>query len=141
MRRFLILTFSLLIFALFVTVVVWYFVLQNIMSKQPAAPAPAATDMATTTASLDESLEMSIVDDDLTLVSTPKSVPLRDLPLSDEQRSVVGAVGIDVETFVITPEMQSCAAEKLGVERFAEILAGAAPGPLETASLLPCLTS
>jgi len=69
----------------------------------------------------------------------PEGIPLRDLPLSDTQRSLLGGVGIDVETFTITPAMQRCADARLGAQRMSEIIAGAAPSVVEVSRLLPCL--
>lgn len=66
-------------------------------------------------------------------------IPLRDLPLSETQRSILSGVGVDVETFIITPAVQVCAEEKLGADRMMEIVDGDAPSVIETTRLLPCL--
>lgn len=68
-----------------------------------------------------------------------EGIPLRDVELSDSQRSVLDTVGVDSETFVITPAMQECAEEKLGTARMQEIIAGGAPTTMETVKLLGCL--
>lgn len=71
--------------------------------------------------------------------ATSGDVPLRTLPLTAEQRSLLGTFGIDYDTFVITEEMQTCARDRLGEARFAEIIAGSAPSSLEGVSLIRCL--
>lgn len=68
-----------------------------------------------------------------------KSVPLKELPMNDSQKKVVETMGIDVETYVITPQAIDCAKEKLGEERVDEIVNGAAPGLWESAQIIPCL--
>lgn len=67
------------------------------------------------------------------------SIPLSSLPLSDTQKSLLATAGIDYETFIITPEMVTCAQQKLGADRFRAIVAGSSPSALETMSLLGCL--
>ena len=59
--------------------------------------------------------------------------------VSDSQKAVAEKVGIDLDAVVITPEMVSCAEQKLGSARVQEIMAGAAPTTLESISLLGCL--
>ena len=70
-----------------------------------------------------------------------KAIPLRTLPLTDTQKKTAEAVGIDVDTFEITPDMVSCAEGKLGAARVAEIVAGDSPSFLEMASLTTCLNA
>jgi hypothetical protein len=67
------------------------------------------------------------------------SIPLSSLPLSDTQKSLLAGAGIDYDTFIITPEMITCAEGKLGAERFDAIVGGSSPSALETMSLLGCL--
>jgi hypothetical protein len=68
-----------------------------------------------------------------------KPIPLSSLPLTNTQKELLRSAGIDPETFIITPEMITCAQDRLGAARFAEIVAGDAPGPTEVFSLLRCL--
>lgn len=126
MKKFLIISSSLLILALLATVVVFFIVNKEIGST-PAAPEPE--------------VETAIVFTEPSVTVPEEGVPLRDLPLGDTQRSALETVGVDVETFVITPAMQVCAAEKLGFERMNEIVAGAAPTVLETARIAPCISA
>ena len=67
------------------------------------------------------------------------NIPLSSLPLSEGQLEAVRAANIDPDTFVITPQLQVCAAEKLGAERFAAIIDGDAPTFVESFSLLSCV--
>ena len=69
----------------------------------------------------------------------PLEIPLRNLPISENQKAVLDTVGGDVEKFVITLEMQTCARKKLCEARLAEIIAGASPTKYETSILLQCL--
>lgn len=68
-----------------------------------------------------------------------RSVPLRDLPLTDGQKAMIEFAGIEVETFVITPAMQACAAETLPSGRVEELVAGDAPTFSEATKLFSCL--
>lgn len=70
---------------------------------------------------------------------TVDPIPLRNLPLTDGQKQTAETFGVDVETFVITPDMQVCAEEKLGSERFADIVSGDTPSVVESMKLLGCL--
>lgn len=66
-------------------------------------------------------------------------IPLRDLSLTEDQERVAESFGVDVETFVITPDMQVCARTKLGVDRLNEIIAGDTPTFSEGLQLVPCM--
>ncbi len=57
--------------------------------------------------------------------------------LPEAQQSILRTLGYE-ESITFTPDMVACAEGKLGSARVAEIKAGAAPGPLEAASLMPC---
>lgn len=58
--------------------------------------------------------------------------------LSDGQRQMLEAMGIDADTVNITPEMVACAEAKLGAARIEEIKNGATPSFSEGASLVGC---
>ncbi len=74
-------------------------------------------------------------------VSVPEGgIPLSSLPLTDSQKSALGNVGIDVNTFVLTQPMLECGAEKIGNDRIEAIVGGAAPSFMETTQMLPCLS-
>ncbi len=59
--------------------------------------------------------------------------------LPESQRKVLETVGLGNETFTITQDMVTCAEDALGAARVEEILSGAAPSPLESLKLLPCV--
>lgn len=59
--------------------------------------------------------------------------------LSVQQKAIAESLGINVDSFVLTPQMVECAEEKLGTTRIEEIMAGDAPSILESARLAPCL--
>ena len=59
--------------------------------------------------------------------------------LTDSQRSILQALGVKDETFVVTDAMISCAQKAVGEKRLDEIIKGAAPTPFESVKMLPCL--
>ncbi len=63
------------------------------------------------------------------------TVSLSSLP--EAQQSMLRTLGYE-DSITFTPEMVACAEGKLGSARVGEIKAGAVPGPLEAASLMPC---
>lgn len=58
--------------------------------------------------------------------------------LTDGQRNMIEAMGIDADSVTITPEMIACAEAKLGAARLEEIKNGATPSFTEGASLVAC---
>lgn len=78
-----------------------------------------------------ESSEPTIVIDEPIVIKTSE------LPAS--QQKVLDTVGITADSFTITQNMVSCAEEAIGGARMQEILDGAAPSPLESLKLLPCM--
>ena len=58
--------------------------------------------------------------------------------LTDSQRQMLQALGIDADSVTITPEMVACAEAKLGAARIEEIKNGATPSFSEGASLVAC---
>jgi hypothetical protein len=57
--------------------------------------------------------------------------------LPEAQQSILRTLGYEAQ-ITFTPEMVSCAEGKLGSARVEEIKAGAVPGPVESARLMPC---
>lgn len=128
MKKFLIISGSLLLGAIIATVFVFWYV-----TAELPASSSTAVEVETSQTQVDENeIEDPVV--------VSEGIPLRNLPLGDGQKSVLDTVGVEVETFVITPAMQTCALEKLGEARMSEIIAGEAPSLLETTRLLPCLS-
>jgi len=68
-----------------------------------------------------------------------EGIPIDTSTVSAEQKEVAKKVGIDLDTIVITPQMVSCAEQKIGSTRVAEIMNGSSPTTLEGISLLGCL--
>lgn len=58
--------------------------------------------------------------------------------LSDDQRRLMTALGIDVDEVTITPEMIVCAEAKLGAQRIEAIKEGATPTVAEGLDLVAC---
>jgi len=59
--------------------------------------------------------------------------------ITNEQKALAQKLGINLDEVTITPEMISCAEQKLGSARIEEISAGESPTTLESISLLGCL--
>lgn len=132
MKRFILIGIVMLVFAVVVTILVWYLVQGNISIDEVTGFAPEQESM--TGSSKEETQTAENEEPPIT-----ESILLRDLPLSDGQRSMLKTAGIDVETFVITPEMVTCAQQKLGSARFEEIIEGSAPTFMESTRLLGCI--
>lgn len=67
-----------------------------------------------------------------------ETVSIKGSDLPEGQRKLLETLGIDVDTFVVTPQMIACAEEKVGKERLDEIVDGATPSFLEGVSLFNC---
>ena len=160
MRKFLIVSTSLLVLALIAVLLV--FVWLNIALSDQVKPAGESVEVEEVTempkieesALLDEgeytnsitgssTNNLPLVESDQTN-SAPsfvpsEGIPLSDIPLSDVQKTTLGAAGVDADTFVITPQMEACARAKIGGERIVEIAAGESPSIFEITKLIPCL--
>lgn len=145
LRRFLKIGVVLLLIAIGAVVFVWSR-LQDLGVSNPTI------DTAVDTASkLSEPLREAITntapgsdDTDTPAVTTSgskASVRASDLPLTESQKNMAKTFGINLDTLIITPAMQTCAEGKLGDARYAEILSGSAPGMTESVSLLGCLSA
>lgn len=72
-------------------------------------------------------------------VPTKEPVVVKTADLTPTQQNMLKTFGIKGDTLTITSEMIVCAEEAVGSKvRLDEILAGAAPNPLEAMKLLPC---
>ena len=67
------------------------------------------------------------------------AIPIAPLPMTDAQKSAVEDFGIDPNSLVITPAMETCFVEKIGQERVDAIKGGATPGALELLKSSSCL--
>lgn len=70
-------------------------------------------------------------------VTEPITVKASDL--SKTQQKALDAVGLGDASITITPEMVACAEDAIGADRVNDLMGGAAPTPLESVKLLPCL--
>lgn len=129
MNKFLVISVALLVIALTLTGIVFFYVSFMSPSNQSVVDIVPVTNIDTPVTSATPSATALV------------EIPLRDLSISDTQQEMLESVGIEVDTFVITPAMQDCAVKKLSVARVAEIVAGATPSALEIARLVPCLSA
>lgn len=66
------------------------------------------------------------------------ATPISPNALTDGQRKMLEAMGIDPNTVTVTPQMVACAEAKLGPARIEEIKNGATPSFTEGVSLVAC---
>ncbi len=132
MKKFLIISICLLLFALLTAVATFFMVNQYISSKSVRMPATTTATVEDVASSTANSIKNKIPD---------AGIPLSNIPLTEKQESVAKAVGINPDTFVITKEMYQCAAEKVGDGRVQDIMAGDSPNAIEVAKLSLCLGS
>jgi len=121
--------------ALMCVVIVWWYLQRSLY-------APAVDELSSP--SVTSSTTAEIVTSTTTAPTqaatpTTSGVPVRDLPLTTEQRQAAEALGFDVEQMVLSPALITCARETLGESRYQAVLAGDTPTLLETARLLPCV--
>ena len=101
------------------------------VSPVPAPPTAVPTEVAS---------EDSVINDEQMIEEvTPSGVYLRDLPLTDSQRNVAETVGIDVETYYISPETIACIESEISSERYEAIKGGDTPSIVEATKLVKCL--
>ncbi len=120
----------LLIGAIGLGVYTWY-VLQTMDTEQTSIER-GSTDSSPT--SVGTQVETSATSERL-----PDNAPvtIKTDTLTPTQKSMLEAFGIKGD-IVITPAMIQCAEDAVGKTRLDEIIAGAAPSPLESLKLLPC---
>ena len=70
--------------------------------------------------------------------SATESITVSPDTLSDGQKKLLETFGVDTNNIEITPEMISCAEEKVGEERMQEIQNGATPSFIEGMTLIGC---
>ncbi len=137
MKKFLIVTSIFFALAAVVTVVVFVF----LSTKLPAASLPSKEAVMESVNSTKSDVVgyQEATTSDLVRKIPAEGVPLASLPLTDSHKKALAAANIDVETFVLTPDMVTCASEKVGGERLDAIMAGSSPSILEVTKLIPCL--
>lgn len=134
MKRFLLWGFATLIIAL-LSAAAMFFYIQSLPQPLPNETTSTTSDTTTT----DTSAASTVAPASGANTTVTEPIPLRTLPLSDSQRSLIETAGIDVDTYVITPDSIECAKSKLGTARFNEIVAGSQPGVIEASKLLSCI--
>lgn len=70
--------------------------------------------------------------------STEDTTTIPSSSLSDGQKKMLSTMGIDPESFVVTPEMVACAEASLGSARVLEIQNGDTPSFTEGVKLAAC---
>lgn len=117
-----------LIVALLLGVYVWYTLLTL---PSPAEEAPVLPD-------IQSSENENEGEERESQVEVREDIKIKKEDLTDSQKKALEAFGINVDSIVITEEMIVCAKAGLGEDRFALILDGSAPGPLEAVKLYGC---
>lgn len=82
--------------------------------------------------------EEKVNDGSATAAVPEEGIKLDSSTLSDGQRKMLEAMGIDTENITLTPEMVACAEAKVGSARLIEIQNGASPSVTEGAALAAC---
>lgn len=129
MKKFLLISLGLLLLAILLVILVFLYISVQLNQSQSQ----------TVGNTINHTPSSEVTGTSSTETTSPKAIPLRDLQLNQSQQSALDTVGIDVDTFVITPEIQTCAAAKLGNNRMSEIIAGDVPTMIETTKLISCL--
>jgi hypothetical protein len=141
MKRFLV-TSALLFLGAIVAVAVVFFIIMfsGISLKEKTA---AVLENAVETGGAVVEKEVTEVADSVasstTAVTESTTYALKDFALSETEKDLLTAAGIDPETFIITEAMVACVKQKVGQERFDAIVAGDTPGFLEMTRVIPCL--
>lgn len=144
MKLYLISVSIILLGAVVLAIGVFFFLQFGLMEEEESAVRPvlqpASSTQNTNTVNPDVSDVNSQPQTDTVSETVPEEgIPLSSLPLSESQRTSIEKVGINVDTFIITPTMVECGEGRLGVERMQEIIGGAAPSFIESLALTTCL--
>lgn len=141
MKRYIMLTSSLLVAAIILTTVVFCLVLQYQVDTVHLAPVAVESPELGDVENPDDSASQSIstTTDEETSSLQYEPIPLRDLDLTPAQATVAEFIGLDVATASITSAMQACAVSLLGEARVSEIVVGATPSMVEMWQLKGCL--
>ncbi len=99
------------------------------LSGPAATPSTPTTQTNPTTKSSDESTSNVVAEGGTTIQASS---------LSEGQKKLLNALGIDTESITVTPEMVACAETSLGTSRMGEITNGATPSFTEGAKLVAC---
>lgn len=138
MKKFLIISNILLIIALIITILSFVYINSLLIESSSGKEKESVSKV------LKEAIVGDEDDDVSTLTPATASIPeegipLRNLQLSDSQKATLSGMGIDVDTFVVTPAIIACGESKIGVSRMSEIIAGDSPSIIEIGTLSLCL--
>lgn len=126
----------LLVIAIGLGVYVWY-VVQDLTTPVEDVSQEKASMVQTETTPTTQSEATQ----DTAIQDTQEPLVIRKSDLPESQQKMLETIGINGETFTITPAMLSCAEKAVGASRLTEIQKGSAPSTMESIKLLPCLKS
>lgn len=113
-------------------------VMETATTSNMSAPVATSSTKKPDGAAINENTQATPVTNDTGPLLT-EPIPLSRLPLTDTQKQLVSGLGIDYNTFMITPEMATCAETRLGRTRVKELIAGSAPSFTELTTIARCL--
>lgn len=125
--------------AILLTIVSWYLIQDKLLEKENAVKHPMINEEVESSPVFADIDQADTLDESVVPVADLAPIKVSEVPLSPAQISAAEAVGIDVETFVITPAMQECAIDKIGQERVFDLIEGQAPSFKEGLTLIGCL--
>ena len=138
MKKFLLISVVLFILSGVATTAVFFFVKDNVQSVPFVTETVTAVNSVLNKETTEPVKEATI---DTQNENVPENgIALSTLPLTEVQKKALRAANIDVDTFIITPPMLTCASEKVGAQRVDAFSTGEAPTLIEITKLLPCLS-
>lgn len=137
-KIYLIVVTCMLIVALGFGVYVWY-KLQILGTADPYISNTKEQAKSLETNGLEGQHEEAAAPDSSLSNKTQEPIVIEGDTLSDSQKKALETFGFETDSVTITKEMIECAERELGKERVLEIMNGAAPGPLESLTLLGCI--
>lgn len=140
MKKFILITTGLMLLAILIAALVFWYISSNYNLSSKSAGVDLNTSK---TIGVGDSEKSSSTETNKIAPTLPdefkQGVPVNQFNLSDAQKSTLKKAGVDVETYVLTPEQISCFILKLGEQRFNEIVAGDSLGMFDTAKIMPCV--
>ncbi len=136
-KIFLAVVIVLLVIAILLGVYVWYSVQK--LNTETQGFKDAQEEL------LDSSNQQGAKIEDITIVpdsempANEEVIEIHTADLTESQQKTLQAFGLDGDSFMITEGMISCAKDAVGAERYEAILNGAAPSPLESTKMFPCM--
>ena len=136
MKKFLLVTATLLVLALLLVIVVFWYVSSQLVTSEIETPVSSIVD---TVLEIEAEPVSNVPDPVAEAAPLVEVYEVPESALSEDQKDVLNSVGIDASAITITAKQIACAEEKLAAGRVAEIVAGDTPSVLEIARLTPCL--